>query len=295
MALEDLINSINDEGERGQLKSLLGKYGNVKTALEVGEQAAPVFEKVRALNVDPAKELALLPSWVDWRNKETDPATGKLKAVIAAESERDVLKGRVAELEAKGETEMTTEEVKALADARFDERMKAMVEDPSNPLIRKDVLLGSMNSQAQRFQEIYAALTPEAVSHSQKYGEPLPVQEVLDYIEKHGERDPKKAYQAILEPRDTKLKIAQLEADAQKKFEEGKLKGIEEAQAKVNGQRMPVDGGGNQGTRGNHFMNKIFKRREASASAGNTRLGSGSAAQAGMADYQKKLMGSGSV
>ena len=69
---------------------------------------------------------------------------------------------------------------------------------------------------------------------------------------------------------------------------------VEEAQAKINGQRMPVDGGGGQRT-GSHFMNRIFKRREAAANSQNQRLGSGVAAQQGFADYQKRQMGSGSV
>lgn len=294
MALEDILRTINDEAERQSVTTVLDKYSPVKAALERGDALADTFNEMAALGADPVVEAKELPAWIKWRRENLDLKTMKLKPVIALESERDVLKARIAELEAERGTEMTGEEVKALANQMFEDKMKAAREDPNNPLVDKTLLLGSMNAQAKRFQEIYAALTPEAVSHAQKYGEPLPVQEVLDYIEKTGERDPKKAYAAVLAPRDTNLKIKQLEADKAAEFEKGKQKGIEEAQAKLNGQRHPVDGGGSQRA-GSGFMNRIFKKRAERADAGSQRLGSGFATAAGMADHQKRLMGSGTV
>ena len=38
------------------------------------------------------------------------------------------------------------------------DKLKALREDPNNPLIDRNGLLGGMNAQAQRFEEIYAKL-----------------------------------------------------------------------------------------------------------------------------------------
>lgn len=295
MALEDLLKTINDEGERTQLQGLLEKYAPVKDAVVRGDAVAPVYARMQTMGLDFSAELNHLPEWVDYRAKHwisdaNAPGGGYWDREGDAIRERDRLQARVQELETRGESDMTQEEI----DARIDARLKVQSEDPKTGLVTKDVLLGSMNAQAQRFQELYRTLTPMATEHVKRYGEPIPIGEVLDYIEKHGERDPVKAYEAVCAPRNTKLEIETLKAESQKKFEEGKQAGIKEAQDRVNGQRMPVDGGGSQRSGGSHFMSKIFKRREAHAST-DARLGTGAAAQAGFADYQKKQMGAGAV
>lgn len=294
MALEDILRTINDETERQQLSGLLEKYSPVKTALERGDAVAATFEALRSTGHDPVKELALTPAWVKFRADHWDPVKNKWDTVIAAESQAEALKVRVAELEAERGTEMTGEEVKALANQMFEERMASLRNDPENPLVDKKVLLHSMNAQGQRFEEIYAALTPFAVEHTQKYNEPLPLKETLDYMNRTGERDPKKAYEAILAPRNQRLEVEKLKADVVAAEARGKAAGIEEAQARLNAQRHPVDGGGGQRA-GSGFMSRIFKKRAERADAGSQRLGSGFATAAGMADHQKRLMGSGTV
>jgi hypothetical protein len=294
MALQDLIAAIGDKGEREQLATLMEKYAPVKAALERGDAVGTAFEQVQALGLNPAVEMAALPEWVNYRAKHWNPTAQKWDFMEALEQDRNGLRARVQALEAERGTEMTGEEVKALANQLFEDRLKALREDPENPLIDKKILVGSMGLQAGRFEEVDAALETKSFEHYDKFKQPLPKREIYDYMKRTGERDVLKAYGEVIKPLEHQAEIARLKADADKRFEEGKAKGVEEAQAKINGQRMPVDGGGGARS-GSHFMNRVFKRREAAANPGNQRLGSGTAASEGFAEYQKKLMGAGSV
>jgi hypothetical protein len=291
MALEDIIKSIGDEAERGQFTALLDKYGSVKATLELGDQVKPAFDKLTGMGLPAAAELARIPEWVKYRQDHWVKERNMWDTQVAAVDEAATLRARVVELEATTGGDVTIEQLKAEV-----EKLGYVKKDDLTTnlkLVDGKTLLDSMNAQGKRFEEIYSALTPLTVGHTQKYGEPIPIGEVMEHMNKSGERDPLKAYQAVIAPRDTNLKIKQLEADGVKKFEEGKQKGIEEAQARVNAQRMPVDGGGSQ--KRPHFMQRIFAKRETAQAQSNGRLGSGSAAQAGFADYTKKAMGGASV
>lgn len=292
MALEDIIKSISDEAERGQFTALLDKYAPVKEYLTLGDQVKPVFDKLTAAGLPAVAEIGRAADWAEYRDKHWLGERKMWDSQAAAVDEAEALKTKVTELESRVSTgaEMTIDEIKAqlAADGYVKKTDLASVIDGKT-------LEGAMQLQAKRFEEVNATLESKQFEHYEKYKTALPRAEIYALMEKTGERDVLKAYAEVVKPLEHKAEIDRLNAESSKKFEEGKQKGIEEAQARVNAQKFPVDGGGSARHGAGHFMNKVFGKRQAATAQGGGKLGTGSSAQAGFADYTAKKMGNAAV
>lgn len=291
--LEDLIKQIEDETDRAQVAGLATKYSFLKEHVEAGEIAGPVMERLRAMpGVDPSKELAEVSDWVKWR--QNDWNSNKPVFNAAAKAAHLELTARIAELEGKGETEMNLDEVKAALVA--DGYMK---KDDLKGVITQQDLQSALFAQGKAQQKMFASLTPMSVKHFNEFKEEIPYDKIFAYMEENQRfdtatktlvyPDPKDAYAAIVAPRVSELKAAEIKAQIEAAKAEGIKEGRLAASQAVTGQGMPVDSTGGKGT---PFMQRIHERRaEMAASGGSGRLGSGAAAAEGLAAYQRKQMG----
>lgn len=290
MALEDILKAISDETERAQFGTLIDKYAPVKDFLTLGEQVKPVFDKLTAAGLPAAAEIARAGDWAEYRDKHWLNDRKMWDSAAAAADEAAQYKARVAELEAKVGTDMTADQIKA-----FLENEGFVKKGDLTGVIDGKALQGAMQLQAKRFEEVNSTLESKQFEHYDKFKQPLPRAEIYSYMEKTGERDVLKAYAEVIKPLEHKAEVDRLKAEADKKFQEGVQKGIEDAQAKINGQRMPVDGGGSARPGAGHFMSRIFAKRSTAQQQGGGKLGTGASAAAGYADYQKVKMGGAAV
>jgi hypothetical protein len=290
VAFEDILKQISDETERAQFGALAEKYGPVKEYMTLGEQVKPVFERLTAAGLPAAAEIARAADWAEYRDKHWLGDRKMWDSQAAAVDEAETLKARVAELEGKVGTEMTAEDIKALLAAEGVVRKTDLA-----GVIDGKGLQGAMQLQAKRFEEVNSLLESKQFEHYEKFKQPLPRAEIYAYMEKAGERDVLKAYAEVIKPLEHSAEVARLKAENAAAKEAGKQEGIAEAQARVNAQRMPVDGGSGTRTGAGHFMSRIFSKRQTAQTAGNGKLGTGSSAAAGFADYQKAKMGQAAV
>lgn len=290
MALEDIIKSIADDTERAQFGALIEKYAPVKEYLTLGEQVKPVFDELTAAGLPAAAEIARAAQWPKYREENWDSGRKMWKAQAVAVDEAAALRTKVSDLEGKVGTEMTAEDIKALLSSEGVLRKTDLTNVIDGPALK-----GALQLQAHRFEEVNSILEGKAYEHHEKFKSPMPRAEIYAYMEKFGERDVLKAYAEVVKPLEHMAEVAKLKADALAAKEAGKQEGIAEAQARVNAQRMPVDGGQGQQRGAGHFMNRIFGKRQQAQQVGGGKLGTGSSAAAGFADYQKAKMGGAAV
>lgn len=299
MAFEDLLTQIQDEAERGQLAALAAKYPNLKTLAEVGEKFTPIVQQLsQREGVNADAEIAALPKWIDWRANNWDPTANATKQQLAERERAEALQTRVQELEAKGQTEMTYEEIAA----KLESEGKILKKDD---IVTKAELLADRNAQARHFQQIYAKLTPKAIEYREKFGQDLPYDAVFEYMEKNPKFDPatkqfvmpepEEAYKVIVSPKERELEVAKLKQEAADAETRGIEKGRQAAMQSVEGRGVPVASGGGQ--RANtSFMQKIFgKRAERQGTGATGRLGDGTAAREMLAEHQRAAMSGGQV
>ena len=299
MAFDDILAQIADDEAKSQLRGLVEKIPALKTNYELGEKAKPVVDRLSAMKaenglpVDFARELEQLPDWVDWRVNRHPQEAQRTTALI---TERDSLKARLAELEAKGELDMNFDEIKAKL---IEEKLVVPPSELENRLTKAEF----QNMMMQGFQSqenAYAELTPLAIEHQQKFGKPLNYKEVFQYMRENQRYDPATktlvmpkpmdAYNAVIAPEVREMEKAQAQAAIDAARKEGVAVGRQEAMQSINGRGMPVSGEGQRAPGGSRFMNRILQRRAENADT-TGRLGSGAATQAGVADHYKKLAG----
>jgi len=304
MSFESILASISDEDLRGQLSTVAEKHPQVRQYVELGERFAPIQtrfgtrwdETIGKLEaVDPgngAEDLMRFPEWVEYHNRNWDPVRRMYKQQAAAVDENELLLTRVRELEAKGSAEMTLEEIKASLVA--DGYVKK--DDPAfTNAINKDQLLGALNQQATRFEQIYKSTLPLAVEHHKTFGEAIPINKIMEEMAANPNLTAEKAYDIVVAPKRRELELANHKAEVEAAEKRGEAKGATDALARINQPGMPVSSGGT-GASGSHFMNRIMhKRAEAAKAATGGRLGDGTAAREGFGKYLQKQGSSGSV
>ena len=114
MPFENLLAAIADDGERNSLKAISEKYPAVKRYAELGEQVEPLLPRVKALQYET------LPPVVEelekWRHfKETDWPMWEQEHSRVRTSLAEAT-AEVEKLRARGELDMTAEDVKKLID-----------------------------------------------------------------------------------------------------------------------------------------------------------------------------------
>lgn len=296
MAFDEILAQIQDAADREQIAALAGKYPNIKQFVEYGEQVKPVIDELSQIEgVKPLDEVGRIAQWTKWTR---DP-NGYPK-LVAAQNELIELKPKYDELLAKGETEMTYEEMKAKL---LEDGTLASKEDLKDVIKRPD-MLGALNQFGLDSQRVYSEIEQLRRGHEQTFNEDLPREEIFRYMQSHQTYDPvkkalvmpaaKDAYESMMAPRQRELIQKQHEAEVERVKKEaeaaGEAKGRQLAAAALGQTGNPVDGGGSRGTGLSKFAARIFARR---GEQGSGRLGDGSAARAGLQDHlQRQASGS---
>jgi len=304
MAFEDLLTNIADEAERTQLAAIVAKYPKVKEYVELGQDVEPAFQKLDTLGVkDKKAELLRTPEWVEWRVKNTDPATGRHLGEAAAIARATTLEADLNELRAKGVDNMTTEELDAYI-ASKGVVTKADLDSLKGDLVTKNTLSGTLDAQARRFQEVYTKLSPRQQEYRSRYGKEMPIEAVFSHMERQKVWNEKtqtfdmptieQAYEAVVAPAEREMEKVLTAKQIEEAEARGIAKGIEQASMSRAGQGMPVGGGGaHRGIGG--FMQRIMQKRDAAKGDGQIRLGDGQTAREGFQAHLKATSGAGQV
>lgn len=259
MAFQDILNSIQEQTDRDQLNALATKYASLREYAELGEQVAPLRERVKGYKDGFNGVVDTVERWNTWRTNNWDGEANmtheerRAKALIA---ERDQ---RIADLEARQEAEMTGEELDARIAQRIKEAQLATQADLEARFVKAvardkgdgkpgeiyDLVDQTQRGMGARFQEVFEKMTPKMHQHARDFdGEILNPKEVFDHMVKTGQTDPDKAYQEMVAPRLAEKK----EAAHKKEVEDAKKSGVEEGRRQAMqssaGRGIPVDGSG---------------------------------------------------
>jgi hypothetical protein len=292
MPFADILTKIPDEAERTQLAALSEKYPEVKRYVELGQVAAPITEKLTAMNAKAEDELKYLPEWVEYRQKQFDPERQMYKREIAAMDRATALETELNELRARGAEEMTPEQIGAYLATNGVALQKDLEALKAN-VITPDKLNSARLLDAKQWERVAVTLIPKVVSHRERFKEDIPMDKVFEYMDTSGEKDPAKAYDIVMGPKVRELEKAETAAAIEAARQEGIDKGRQEAIMSRNGSGMPVSsGGGSRGTAS--FMANVYAKREAAKAKGTSggRLGDGTATRDGFSEWNKKAAGS---
>lgn len=303
MAFEDILTQVSDADERAQLAGIAAKYPKIRALVEIGETAEAPLMALQGVAKDPAKvadALKRLPEWYDYNARNWDEGRQMYKREIDSEAELSAARTRVLELENRGDGEMTLDEIVAGLKSRGEFAGK----DDLKNLVTVDGFRSGINQTTKRFETVYAKLTPRADEYRAKYGEAIPYDKIFDYMETNKVFDPAtkiyvtptpdQAYDYVVGPQERKLE----QAANTKAIEEAEQRGIDKgrqlATQSIDGRGLPVDSRGSTGGASRFYQRTMARRAErAAGGTGDGRLGSGQAAQAGIADRNKHLAGGG--
>ena len=296
MAFEDILATIQDAEERGQFEALVGKYPTLKQYAEIGERVAPVIEKMPQ-GVDAYAEIERTPGWLKWRTEDW-PAVQAQK--LQVERERDEFKAKLTELQNKGEFgEMTFEEIQAKLAENGVLTKKDL--EASGYMSRKDVE-ATLNQGFLHQQKVFAEINPLAQEYQMKFGKPMDVQKVFDWMTNNQRFDIKQqalvmpsvkdAYEAVIAPDVRAEEAKQIDAKLAAAREEGIKEGRQAAVQSLEGRGVPVAGQGK--SMFSRFYNRVMDRRSQNPD-NSGKLGSGQASRDGYNDYLKRQAAGGSL
>lgn len=285
--------------DRETLSSMATKYPNLKRYFELGEKVEPLQARLRALGGQEAGDryanelvpaIEELENWRRWKEKDWTSwqadHTSLQEALATATA-------KVSELEQRSNTDMTPEEIKEVIKTTLTELgvvTTPALEAKMAELVSKQVepkLTQYTNGLTDRFEDVYAELTPEALEHKATFGERIDFKGIFKLMRESGERDPHRAYESFY-----KDKFAEkAKVDRQKELEEaekrGEAKGLQKA-AHVSGRENPVDGSGSSRLAG-PLRRRWQAKTEAMKKDGiEPKLGSGQTAAEAAREYREK-------
>lgn len=296
------------EGEQTTLKEFSAKHPELKRFYDLGEKAAALEPKLQTLKykgvdqIDQAiTELEQHRAWKEkdwptWNTIHTNLETAFANA-----------QSKIAELEARTETEMTPEEIRQVVKEALAEGgvigkpdIEKLLTDKLSGVATKDELGGWANGVANRFEDVYDKLTPAIMEHSKNFdGEILKPKQVFDAMREmakarnvHIEKiDPLEAYQSIVAPRLAEKQkadtVAQIAAAKQDGIKEGQKLAREAAGS---GQRgVPVDGKGSTSRLGPLQRKAMEKYKSDTEGQTKAPLGKGIIAAQQAAAHREKL------
>lgn len=323
MAFEDIIRQIGEEADRTAVADLAKKYPVLKNFAELGEKASaaqPHLDQINTLNkrtdIDLPRALKLAADWESWKSEHWDGQSGSTKAEKQAKDALASAQARIAELEAgvSIEGEMTIEEVNQALDKKLSDMgvvtksdipkllpMDRLVDKEGKPIVAtREDLDRYTNGIAGRFEEIYAALTPEMVTHHQMFGEPIDVNKVLGVMKTFFDENkrPMKASDAYKEAYREKF-VERDKQHRQKEIEDAEKRGADkkalELQQSSGGRAIPLDSRGSivSGPVMKRWQDKVKAAAEANKGSANGKLGSGHVtAEATRRYYEQQNSGS---
>ena len=295
MSFETILKSISEETDRTTLDAMAKKYPSLREYAELGETIHNMKPRLKSLSGDGPEydyeahpDLAIdeLEKWRVYKPKAEKMVedVNQLRASLAE------AQSRITEYEARTDTDMTPDEIKALVASTLKENGVVMTADLDKALDRygNERVLPTINNMGNRFQEVYSTLTPRMWDHAKEYGEQLNPSDVFKYMTEHKIEDPVKAYNEWVSPK----REAKLTAEHAKAVEEAKKAGMDEGRrlaAAAIGKSQPVDGKGSAmpGPLVQRWQAKMEKLK-AEGKEGSAPLGTGAIAASAAREYRQK-------
>jgi len=277
MAFEDIVKSITDEADRTSVAALAVKYPVLKDFAEMGEKAKaarPFVDQIAKMynrqDLDLPEVAKLAAGWENWKQTEWDAESKMTVGEKRAKAALDEVNAQLTELQGRGETEMTIEEVnqhvaKILSEQGVvtREELKKVLpldtffdKDGKSIVATKADVMDAHNRLAGRFSEVYGELTPEFASHYQDFKEPIDFKKVeavmIEYAKNNGGRMMgakaayREAYRDKFETREKEQRQAEITA-AEARGEEKARKSFQQSSS---GHAIPVDSRGGLGHMG---------------------------------------------
>ncbi len=256
MPFENLLSAIADDGERTSLKAIADKYPAVKRYAELGEEVEPLLPRLKELQYDKVSPaIEELEGWRNWKQGQWPTWEAKYHEIDNALADARM---RVQELEARGDTDMTADDVKKIVKDSLAEngvvdeaKLTAKLADLVTKEIRPE-LNRTVNSWGNRFQDVYQKLTPKFGAHEKTFGEGLDASAVFGHMKKLAEQkhvsieqiDPDEAYNDFYKDKFSAREKETKAAELAKAKEEGIAEGRKLAAAASGRSASPVDGGG---------------------------------------------------
>lgn len=255
MSFENLLASLADEGERVNLKAISEKYPAVKRYAELGEQVEPLMPRLRALSYDSVAPL--IEETEKWRTfKENDWPLWKQDFDRIQTSLADAT-SEIEKLRARGELDMTAEDVKKLIDESLTAKgvvdvntLTSKLTDFRDKEMRPEIY-SRETGMANRFQQVFAKMLPKSQMHQTTFGEVLDPNLVFDHMKKLADSkkvsisdiDPDDAYNDLYKDKFAAKEKVASEAALAKAREDGVLEGRKQASAAAGHSGQIVDGG----------------------------------------------------
>ena len=128
-----------------------------------------------------------------------------------------------------------------LVDAKgLEAKLTDLVEKQVKPQIE-----ASSNGLTNRFEDVYAVLTPKMLEHKENFGETLNMKDLFKYMKETQQMDPVKAYDSMVAPKLQEKQTKEWEAKVADAEKRGEQKGRVEARKEATpGRTSPVDGRG---------------------------------------------------
>ncbi len=254
MAFTNLL-ALAAEADRQSISEIADKNPWLKKYAEMGEDLERLQPRVKGLYDDGSVEKVVteLERWRRWH--QTDwPAhqsqTQQARELLAA------AQSKVLELENRSDIDMTPEEIRTLVKESVQATLteagivdNKKLEASLTDLIEKQVkpqIAASSDGLTNRFEDVYATMTPQAIKHSREFdGEVLDMKGLFKHMKETNQMDPDKAYKDWIAPRMEEKRTKDVEAKLVEAEKRGEQKGRTEARKEARpGQAMPVDGRG---------------------------------------------------
>lgn len=271
MPFAKILQEIAEEADRTTLSAMAEKYPSLKNFIaagelgeqygELGKKVAPLSARLEALkykDFEPA--LIELENWRNWKGQYFDEQAGMTKEEKRAKDLVAQMTLKVRELEARGDAEVTPEEIRAIvqetikaADITANPNALAAIEARVEARLTKalgqdgeiyKLVDGTQRGLSTRFEDVYAKLTPKIRQHEKDFDEILDPTTVFEHMKKTGETDPIKAYNEMVAPRLREKETKDWEARLAKAKEDGANEARQSFQQSVAGRAVPVDSGG---------------------------------------------------
>ncbi len=293
---DNLLQLAADE-DKVTLNAMATKFPTLRQYFDLGEKAHALRDRLKTLSYDgdlegPVKELE---SWRNWKQKEWQEWQTQNTTIQTALEEATA---RVAELEARTDTDMTPDEIKEVVKATLKEAGvvdSATLEASMTKLMTEKIgptLDSRVNDLTLRFEDVFDKVEDVIQTHQGEFKEKLRPKQVFEYMKEHKIADPEAAYKQMTAGRYQEKSQAQIEADKKAAKEEGIAEGKREALKAAGADRsMPVDGRGGSAKPGalmRRAMAKMPKDAEGKTDTSAIALGKGVARAATQAYYDKQ-------
>lgn len=299
MSFSSILAEIAEDTDRDSLAMLAGKYPSIRTYADVGSKFVELTPRLRTFGGERADEYVNDPSltldyaehWAKWRKANWDEDFKGTRAERMKQEKLEQAEAKILELEARSNTDMTPEEIRALAKEVAAETLKtggvlteAQLETKMGEFAARQ--RGEFNANLLQFEDVFDQLGPLVVEHKAEFGESLSARKVFDKMREKGFSGTasdayKQVYGDKINAKSAEARTAELKAER----EAGALEERKRLAAENSGRAMPV--GASEGRKMGPVQRKVMERAK-SEDTGNYKLGSGAISAKASQEYREK-------